>query len=106
MPQGKRRRLSGIQRKLVKMPWFKDSKVIIGSSKGDIRVRQSSALGLSGYTVIRSSPPVIDWPLGSSTSYRQHVEELAQPTSDLFSSDLFSSLVRKFIGRPVSILAV
>jgi hypothetical protein len=77
VPRGKRRRLSGIQRKPVKMPWFKDSRVIIGSSEGDRRVRQSSVLGLSGYAVIRSSLPVIDRPLGGGTSYRQHIEELA-----------------------------
>ena len=51
--------------------------MIIESSKGNKRVRQSSVLGLSGYAVIRSSPPVIDWPLGGGTSHGRHVEESA-----------------------------
>jgi Orsellinic acid/F9775 biosynthesis cluster protein D len=99
VPRGKRGWLSGVQRKPVKMHRFEDSGVIMGSSEGDRRVKQSSASGLSSDAVMRSSPPVIDWQLGGGTSHGRHVEELTQPTSDPFSSDPFSR-------PPVSMSAV
>jgi Orsellinic acid/F9775 biosynthesis cluster protein D len=102
VPRRKRGWSSGVPGKPVKSPRFQDSGVIIESSEDDRGARKSSASGLSGHAVMRSSPPVMDWPLGSGTSHGRHVEESAQPASERFSSDPFSSPVRK----PVSMSAV